>query len=199
MLNDCYAREGITSQADPPLKKEHSNNPLLNKYYYIYRPGQAKTKESEKQESALKAETGDVHVSKMSLALGNSADPSVKVEPHAECLVSWKVLNDAKSKVSKEYEAVMGLHKDLEAMHQNPRKYIKIILQELQEGMERVSTCLDELRVDLASTKLEICATMEKDKAKSTRDKLNDWKVKCSVHMDGLKALKRRIQALLDQ
>ena len=35
LLKDCYEREGITTQQDPPLKKEHATNPLLGKYYHI--------------------------------------------------------------------------------------------------------------------------------------------------------------------
>ena len=90
LLSDCYQREGITTQQDPPLKKEHPTNPLLNKYYYIHRPEQAKTMETEVEKSEVRVDASDIQVSKMNLALGNK-DPEIKLEPFAECQGSWKV------------------------------------------------------------------------------------------------------------
>ena len=90
LLKDCYEREGITTQQDPPLKKEHPTNPLLSKYYYIHRPEQATTKEAEHQTSEVRVDTGDIQVSKMNLALGDQG-PEIKIEPFAECQSSWKV------------------------------------------------------------------------------------------------------------
>jgi len=45
---------------------------------------------------------------------------------------------------------------------------------------------------------LEISSDMDQAKAKALCQKLTDWKEKGSQHLDGLKALKRRIQALLE-
>ena len=197
LLKDCYEREGITTQQDPPLKKEHPTNPLLSKYYYIHRPEQAKTKEAEHQTSEVRVDTGDIQVSKMKLALGDQG-PEIKIEPFAECQSSWKVVDSAKTKVSKEYEAIISLFKDLKAMHQNPGKDMKKLLDDLQDGLNRVGKALDDLRVDLAASKLEISSDMDQAKAKALCQKLTDWKEKGSQHLDGLKALKRRIQALLE-
>eukprot|EP00435_Cladocopium_sp_Y103_P026839 s1113_g6.t1 len=174
LLKDCYEREGITTQQDPPLKKEHPTNPLLNKYYYIHRPEQAKTKKAEMERSEVRVDTGDIHVNKMNLALGNK-EPEIKLEPSAERLGSWKLVDSSKSKVSKEYEAIISLFNE----HQNPGKDMKKILDDLQEGLNRVG------KEDQA-------------KAKALCQKLTDWKEKGSQHLDGLKALKRRIQALLE-
>ena len=55
-----------------------------------------------------------------------------------------------------------------------------------------------DLRNDLATSKLEISSDMDQAKAKALCQKLTDWKEKGSQHLDGLKALKRRIQALLE-
>lgn len=197
LLSDCYQREGITTQQDPPLKKEHPTNPLLNKYYYIHRPEQAKTMETEVEKSEVRVDASDIQVSKMNLALGNK-DPEIKLEPFAECQGSWKVVDNAKSKVSKEYEAIISLFKDLKAEHQNPGKDMKKILDDLQDGLNRVGKALDDLRNDLAASKVEISSNMDQAKAKALCQKLADWKEKGSQHLDGLKALKRRIQALLE-
>ena len=124
VLKDCYEREGITTQQDPPLKREHPTNPLLSKYYYIHRPEQAITKEAEHQTSEVRVDTADIQVSKMKLALGDQG-PDIKIEPFVECQSSWKVVDSAKTKVSKEYEAVISFFKDLKAMHQNPGKHMK--------------------------------------------------------------------------
>ena len=62
----------------------------------------------------------------------------------------------------------------------------------------RVGKALDELRVDLAASKLESSSNMDQAKAKAPCQKLTDWKEKGSQHLDGLKALKRRSQALLE-
>ena len=120
-FKDCYEREGITTQQDPPLKKEHPTNPLLSKYYYIHRPEQATTKEAELQKSEVRVDTGDIQVSKMNLALGDKG-PDIKIEPFAECQSSFKVVDSAKTKVAKKYEAIITLFKDLKAMHQKPGK-----------------------------------------------------------------------------
>eukprot|EP00435_Cladocopium_sp_Y103_P052587 s416_g16.t1 len=96
LLTDCCEREGITTQQDPPLKKVHPINPFLNKYYYVHRPEQATTKEAEMERSEVKVDTADIHANKMNLALGNK-DPEIKLEPYAECLSSWKVVDSAKS------------------------------------------------------------------------------------------------------
>ena len=194
LLKDCYEREGIITQQDPPLKKEHPTNPLLSKYYYVHRPEQAKTKEAERQTSEVRVDRGDIQVSKMRLALGDQG-PDIKIEPFAESQSSWKVVDSAKTKVSKEYEAIISLFKDLKAMHQNPGKDMKKLLDDLQDVLNRV---LDDLRVDLAASKLEFSSDMEQAKAKALCQKLTDWKEKGSQHLDGLKALKRRIQALLE-
>eukprot|EP00435_Cladocopium_sp_Y103_P060891 s2664_g22.t1 len=201
LLSDCYQREGITTQQDPPLKKEHPTNPLLNKDYYIHRPEQAKTMEAELEKSEVRVDASDIQISKMNLALGNK-DPEIKLEPFAECQGSWKVVDNAKSnaksKVSKEYEAIISLFKDLKAEHQNPGKDMKKILDDLQDGLNRVGKALDDLRNDLAASKVEISSNMDQAKAKALCQKLAYWKEKGSQHLDGLKALKRRIQALLE-
>ena len=108
LLKDCYEREGITTQQDPPLKKEHATNPLLSKYYYIHQPEQATTKEAELQTPEVRVDRGDIQVSKMNLALGDKG-PDIKIEPFAECQSSFKVLDSAKTKVAKEYEAIITL------------------------------------------------------------------------------------------
>ena len=197
LLKDCYEREGITTQQDPPLKKEHATNPLLSKYYYIHRPEQATTKEAELQKSEVRVDTGDIQVSKMNLALGDKG-PDIKIEPFAGCQSSWKVVDSAKTQVAKEYQAITSLFKDLKAMHQNPGKDMKKLLDGLQDGLNRVGKALDDLRNDLAASKLEISSDMDQAKAKALCQKLTDWKEKGSQHLDGLKALKRRIQALLE-
>ena len=133
----------------------------------------------------------------MKLALGDQ-DQDIKIEPFAECQSSWKVVDSAKTKVSKEYEVIISLFKDLKAMHQNPGKDMKKLLDDLQDGLNRVGKALDDLRVDLAASKLEISSDMDQAKAKALCQKLTDWKEKGSQHLDGLKALKRRIQALLE-
>ena len=133
----------------------------------------------------------------MKLALGDQG-PEIKIEPFAECQSSWKVVDSAKTKVSKEYEAIISLFKDLKAMHQNPGRDMKKLLDDLQDGFNKVGKALDELRVDLAASKLEISSNMDQAKAKALCQKLTDWKEKGSQHLDGLKALKRRVQALLE-
>ena len=125
LLKDCYEREGITTQQDPPLKKEHATNPLLSKYYYIHQPEQATTKEAELQTPEVRVDRGDIQVSKMNLALGDKG-PDIKIEPFAECQSSFKVLDSAKTKVAKNMR-LSSLSseedlKDLKAMHQNPGK-----------------------------------------------------------------------------
>eukprot|EP00435_Cladocopium_sp_Y103_P032281 s4537_g8.t1 len=124
LLRECHEREGISTQQDPPLKKEHPTNPLLNKYYYIHRPEQAKTKEAEMETSEVRVDASDIQINKMNLALGNKV-PEIKLEPYAECLGSWKQVDTSKTKVSKEYEAIISLFKDLKAEHQNPGKDMK--------------------------------------------------------------------------
>ena len=197
LLKDCHEREGITTQQDPPLRKEHATNPLLNKYYYIHRPEQATTKESDLEKSEVRVDTNDIQVSRMNLALGDKG-PDIKIEPFAECQSSWKLVDSAKTKVSKEYEAIISLFKDLKALHQNPGKDMKKLLGDLEDGLDRVGKALDDLRNDLAASRLEISSDMDQAKAKVICQKLTDWKEKGSQHLDGLKALKRRIQALLE-
>eukprot|EP00435_Cladocopium_sp_Y103_P016025 s5135_g4.t1 len=133
----------------------------------------------------------------MNLALGNK-DPEIKLEPYAECLGSWKLVDNAKTKVAKEYEAIISLWKDLKAEHKNPGKDMEKNLDDLQDGLDRVGNALDDLRSDLAASKMEISSNMDQAKAKAICQKLADWKEKGSQHLDGLKALKRRIQALLE-
>ena len=125
---------GSPPQQDPPLEKEHATNPLLSKCYYIHRPEQATTKEAELQKSEVRVDTGDIQVSKMNLALGDKG-PGGKIETFAECQSSWKVVDSAKTKVAKEYEAIISLFKDLKAMHQNPGKDMKKLLDDLQDGL----------------------------------------------------------------
>eukprot|EP00435_Cladocopium_sp_Y103_P070970 s1005_g36.t1 len=107
----------------------------------------------------------------MNLALGNK-DPEIKLEPFAECQGSWKVVDNAKPKVSKEYEAVISLFKDLKAEHQNPGKDMKKLLDDLQDGLTRVGNALDDLRSDLAVSKVEISSNMDQAKAKALCQKL---------------------------
>ena len=96
----------------------------------------------------------------MKLALCDQG-PDIKIEPFAESQSSWKVVDSAKTKVSTEYEAIISLFKDLKAMHQNPGKDMKKLLDDLQDGLNRVGKALDDLRVDLAASKLEISSDME--------------------------------------
>eukprot|EP00435_Cladocopium_sp_Y103_P022336 s3226_g5.t1 len=93
-------------------------------------------------------------------------------------------------------EAIISLFKDLKAEHQNPGKDMKT-MDDLQDGLTRVGKALGDLRNHLTS-KMEISSNMDQAKAKALCQKLADWKEKGSQHLDGLKALKRGIQALLE-
>ena len=81
LLSDCYQREGITTQQDPPLKKEHPTNPLLNKYYYIHRPEQAKTMETEVEKSEVRVDASDIQVSKMNQTSDKNQNQPVTDKP----------------------------------------------------------------------------------------------------------------------
>ena len=100
------------------------------------------------------------------------------------------MVDNAKSKVSKEYEAIISLFKDLKAEHQNPGKDMKKILDDLQDGFNRVGKALDDLRNDLAASKVEISSNMDQAKAKAlcqccTRKHIKCWKnlSTCCCHM----------------
>ena len=178
LLKDCYEMEGITTQQDPPLKKEHATNPLLSKYYYIHRPEQATTKEAELQTSEVRVDTGDIQVSKMNLALGDKG-PDIKIEPFGwvpELIQSGGQCQDQGG------QRIWGYHRSLQG----------------SQGYAPEPWQGHDLRNDLAASKLEISSDMDQAKAKALCQKLTDWKEKGSQHLDGLKALKRRIQALLE-
>ena len=169
------SKTAMKGRGSPPSRIHHSRRNMLPfaEQVLLHSPTRASHDQGSRalQKSEVRVNTGDIQVSKMNLALGDKG-PDIKIEPFAECQSSWKLVDSAKTKAAKEYEDIISLFKDLKAMHQNPGKDMKKLLGDLQDGLNRVGKALDDLRNDLAASKLEISSDMDQAKPLSEVDRL---------------------------
>lgn len=197
-LTECYDREGIAGQTDPPLAKESSINPMLSKYFYVHRPEVINTQDQDKQKLELSATSHEMSQSKLKGITGIT-DPKVKLEAHAEAKECLKVIDSAKNKLDKDFNGCVSAFKDLKVSVLQPSPEMKKVLDELEKGLKTIEGQIDKIRADSAKASHEIKDGMDKQVAKDWVQLLTKYKDEAIAHQDGLKLLKKRVQTLSDE
>lgn len=196
ILKECYEREGIEGQTNPPLRRDSAINPLLTTYYYVFRPEATATEEVDRSQVKLKKDL-EVGIQKLqSLASGSSG---VKVEAWVQASQALKVVNDGKARLDKEFNSCLSAFKDLKAGVMNPSADMQRIYTEMDTAMGKIEGEIEGMRSESAKGKAEIIESMDPAMAKDWTSKLQKFKEQGMAHLDGLKHLKKRIQSLADE
>lgn len=197
ILKECYEREGLEGQTNPPLRRDSAINPLLTTYYYVFRPESIVKEDVDKQKIKLQTDISDISTSRLaSLTSGSSA---VKVEKWAQAAQALKVVNDGKIRLDKEFHACLSALKDLKAGVMNPSTEMQRIYTEMDKAMGKIEGDIENIRSESAKAKSEIKDGMDEAMAKDWTVKLQKFKEMGMAHLDGLKHLKKRILSLSDE
>lgn len=192
LLEESYTTFGIDPKTQE-VKIENTKIPQLTKYYYM--KATQSTTDRNILEGSMEAKL-DLQKDNLNKALGSgaSSDPAVKVEnpKYLDMKQEMNIAQSMKSSLEKIFNSTDIMFKDLQAEN---KPEIKPLVKQMEPVLKEANNFIETVRKLLAECK-SLDTSAEESLLKKKSKELSASSAAGSHHIDGLKSLKKRLQAM---